>query len=42
MLGDAVSKVIGTVPLSNNTVQRRITDMAVYIEETLLANTLHE
>lgn len=37
MLGDAAAKVIGTVPLSNNTVQRRITDMANNIEDTLLA-----
>nr|XP_034997000.1 zinc finger BED domain-containing protein 5-like [Zootoca vivipara] len=37
MLGDAAAKIIGTVPLSNNTVQRRITDMGVNIEETLLA-----
>lgn len=36
MLGDAAAKVIGTVPLSNNTVHRRITDMANNIEETLL------
>ncbi|XP_049954694.1 SCAN domain-containing protein 3-like [Schistocerca serialis cubense] len=37
MLGDAAAKITGTVPLSNNTVQRQITEMAVNVEETLLA-----
>lgn len=36
MLGDAAAKLVATVPLSNNTVQRRITDMANNIEDTLL------
>ncbi|XP_072376149.1 zinc finger BED domain-containing protein 5-like [Diabrotica undecimpunctata] len=36
MLGDAAVKIISTVPLSNNTVQRRISDMANNIEDTLL------
>ncbi|KAK9688287.1 hypothetical protein QE152_g35656 [Popillia japonica] len=36
MLGDTSAKLIGIVPLSNNTVQRLITDMADNIEETLL------
>ncbi|XP_072401629.1 zinc finger BED domain-containing protein 5-like [Diabrotica undecimpunctata] len=36
MLGDAAVKIISTVPLSNNTVQRRISDMANNIKDTLL------
>lgn len=36
MLGDAVAKLVASIPLSNNTVQRQITDMSNNIEETLL------
>lgn len=35
MLGDAAAKLVSAVPLSDNTVQRRITDMAGNIENTL-------
>lgn len=38
MLGDAAARLVSTVPLSKNTVQRRITDMASNIEETLLVS----
>lgn len=36
MLGDEAARIISTVPLSNNTVQRRISDMANNIEDTLM------
>ncbi|XP_072381219.1 zinc finger BED domain-containing protein 5-like [Diabrotica undecimpunctata] len=36
MLGDAAVKIISTVPLFNNTIQRRISDMPNNIEDTLL------
>lgn len=35
MLGDSAAKLVSSVPLSNNTIQRRISDLSENIEETL-------
>jgi hypothetical protein len=37
MVGDKGSKTIASVSLSNNTVHRRITDIAKYVKQQLLS-----